>query len=360
MDGVCPKEPPIDLPPKTEIVVPEGYCITCEITRTYIDIADKYIDTISGLLVDPVRVLFTALISLWIVYSSIKFIAGNHTPQKFFMECIFVLIAFGLLTSVEGAELVKSIYKTSLDVMAQLSIVAITAGDSAPSLKPGETPFIQMIRATEKGISGVLAAAFEFFQNGAFYDARTYIYPALIIVPYALVVVLLFAKIVVSIFRLMILALSAPFLIMAFGFPWGRDLAKKGIISTVSSVMVMFATAAAVGLLLFGVNEFYPVGAFDKKAFQGDPYGSDSQLLAVIVLGWLGTGLMREGISLANTLTGSLLNDQASGTITGGVGASAGLAGAGGMFATKKLAGAAVPAAKLAMKAAKVAKNTLG
>ena len=217
-----------------------------------------------------------------------------------------------------------------------------------------------MVRATERGIAGILASAFEFFQRGAWWDPRTYLYPLLIIVPYVFVVALFFAKIVVSIFRLMLLALAAPFVIMSFGFPWGRNVAQQGLISTIASVMVMFATSAAVGLMLFGVNQFFPAGAVDKDSFSGDPYAGHSQLLAVIVLGWVGTGLMHEGISIANTLTGSMLKGDAAATISKGTMASGALAGAGGTAITKKLAGAAGPAAKLAMKAASVAKNTVG
>jgi len=57
-------------------------CFSCEIVETYIGVADTYIDGISVLLVTPVKILFIALAGLWIVWSGIKFVLGNITPQK--------------------------------------------------------------------------------------------------------------------------------------------------------------------------------------------------------------------------------------------------------------------------------------
>ena len=296
-------------------------CFTCGIAKTYIDLADKYIDLISALLVLPIKVLFISLTSLWIVYSGIKFITGNNTSQKFFLEALFVVIAFGLLTSVHGAELVKTTYKVSLELMANLSLIAFEQQTIAAATSD-EGDFVRMIRAAENGVGGVLKIGFKEFSDGKKYSPSTYVIPILLIVPYMFVIILYFAKVVVSIFRMMMLAIASPFLIMALGFPWGREIAKRGLMTAIAAIMVLFAASAAIGLLIFGVAETFSPADFEGADFSLVDPESTGAILTIIALGWLGTGLMHESISLANSLTGAFLNGSAAGVITRGIGAS--------------------------------------
>ena len=51
-----------------------------------------------------------------------------------------------------------------------------------------------------------------------------------------------------------------------------------------------------------------------------------SDLLVVIVLGWMGVALMTEGVGLANSITGTALSNTAAGLLSAGIGGSAAFA----------------------------------
>ena len=133
-------------------------------------------------------------------------------------------------------------------------------------------------------------------------------------------VVVFFSKIVVSIFRLMMLGVLAPFLVMFFAFGWGRGMAISGLRTLLSSVFVLFAASVSVGLLLYGVDSL--VEGLGRDDVSGTNLLSSSYL-TVLILGWLGVALMTEGIGLANSITGTILSNTAAGIITAGVTGSA-------------------------------------
>ena len=203
--------------------------------------------------------------------------------------------------------------------MGDVATVAFTLGPQAPSVE-GEG-FRALMETGEKGVRRIFVFGFSKFSSGNWFQFSTYILPVLIILPYFMVVVVFFSKVVVAIFRLMMLGTFSPFLIMCFAFSWGRPMAISGLKTALSTIAILFAASAAFGLLLYGVSTL----TLDPASLE-KPKFLEGNLLVIIALGWMGVALMTEGVGLANSITGTALSNTAAGIMTAGIAGSAAMA----------------------------------
>ena len=128
-----------------------------------------------------------------------------------------------------------------------------------------------------------------------------------------------FSQILVAMFRLMMLALLAPFLVAAFGFPWGRPMAFAGLRTALGAVMVLFAATAAVSLALSGINSLEIKEIKDADLIKDIATLTNAKFVLMIIMGWLGASLMMVGTELANSIVGTLLTNTAAGMMTAGM-----------------------------------------
>ena len=288
-------------------------CITCDSLDLYAELSKGYIEAVSLALYDPVLTVFASLVGLWVVVSGLQIWLAMVSPVHIMRDFLGIIIAFGLLTA-QGGEFVSNIYESSLDLMGGAALIAFTVGPNAPPL---ESDGIRgMMEATENGVSTVFIAAYDVIADGNFLSPTSYLYAFLLVLPYFAVIALFFSKIVVSIFRLIMLGIFAPFLIMFFAFGWGRGMAIAGLKTLLAAIVVLFAAAASVGLLLYGVG----IILGDGSSLGAD--GSDlleTKYLTLLILGWVGTALMTEGIGLANSITEATLSNVAAGIISAGI-----------------------------------------
>lgn len=144
------------------------------------------------------------------------------------------------------------------------------------------------------------------------------IYALLLILPYFLLLVVFFAQVVVSIFRVMMLAACRPILMMCFGFGWGRGMAFTALRTLFAAFMVLFGCTVAVALILYGVKTLN-IGdpAMGTSIIETMSF-SNPKLLIALALGWLGTAFLAEATSIANSVTHSQLTNQAAAVITAG------------------------------------------
>ena len=291
-------------------------CISCEAMDTYSDLAGSYVASMSEALAGPMQTLFVALLGLWAAVTGLKIMLGEQSPTVVFKDVFFIILAFGLMKS-QGTELIANIYNLSLTLMGDVATVAFSLDKQAPPVK-GEG-FSALMRAGESGVRGVINYGLEYFSKGSWNKLSTWILPILLILPYFMVVVVFFSKVVVAIFRLMMIGTFAPFLIMAFAYSWGRPMAISGLKTLLSTIAILFAASAAFGLLLYGVDRVFSVESIDLKT----PAFQQSDFLVVIVLGWMGVALMTEGVGLANSITGTALSNTAAGILTAGIAGSA-------------------------------------
>ena len=294
-------------------------CFTCGALDEYNRLAEDYIYALGDVLYNPLVTLFLALVGLWAVITGFKFWLAMVSPMHVIRDVVAIIVAYSLL-SAQGGTLVANIYTASLDFMTGAAITAFSIGPGVPD-GGGGAGIVGLMRTTEAGVAGVFSGAADVISSSSRWNPMPYVFAAALVIPYFYVVVLFFSKIVVSIFRLMILGILAPFLIIFFAFGWGRDMAISGIRTLVSAVFVLFAASISVGLLLYGVDNL--VTDLTREEISGEGLLS-SRYLTVMMLGWLGAALMTEGIGIANSITGSLLSNTAAAVIAGGVSATAG------------------------------------
>ncbi|GAK46696.1 membrane protein [Tepidicaulis marinus] len=310
-------------------------CFTCDVVNEYVTLANAFTQDLSEVLVDPMWVIFLSLAGLWITVHGIKMILGKADLLSLAHEFVFVVIAATLMAG-QGPTLVNQIYSTSLSVMGGAAGAVLST--ASISEKTGVTSSSAEVAASASGISNidgmqklvwvaetgvvkVFGLATEIMAQASLTDPTPLIYAGLIALPYILLLVVYFAQVVVSIFRVMMFAALSPILMMLLAFGWGRGMAMTGIKTLFASFMVLFGATVALAVCLYGV-----------KALAVAEYGANtptevlsltsSTLWVAMILGWLGTAFMAEATGMANSIAGSQLTNQAAAVITAGVTAS--------------------------------------
>lgn len=310
-------------------------CFTCDVVHEYVTLANAFTQDLSEVLVDPMWVIFLSLAGLWITIHGIKMILGKADLLSLAHEFVFVVIAATLMAG-QGPTLVNQIYSTSLSVMggaagAVLSTASISEKTGVSSVEAEVTPgasgisnvdgMQKLVWVAETGVVKVFGLATEIMAQASLTNPTPLIYAGLIALPYVLLLVVYFAQVVVSIFRVMMFAALSPILMMLLAFGWGRGMAMTGIKTLFASFMVLFGATVALAVCLYGV-----------KALAVAEYGANtptevlsltsSTLWVAMILGWLGTAFMAEATGMANSIAGSQLTNQAAAVITAGVTAS--------------------------------------
>lgn len=349
-------------------------CFACEITDQYVRLANQFTQDLSEVLLGPMWAIFLGIAGLWIVNHGVRMVIGRPDVAGLFHEFIFLVIAAGLLGG-QGPELVNLIYEAALSTISGAASVVLSVG-SGVSVQIGAS-----IAEAPRGVSGIsglegMSSLVWIAHNGVFQVfrmAQTMLSQAtltnptpilmavLTVLPYALLLIVYFAQVVVTIFRVMMFAALSPILMTALGFGWGKDIALNGVRTLFAAFMILFGATIALAICLYGVKELGIAENPESVRAISKVLRLDSPILWVaIALGWLGTAFMAEATGMANSIAGSKLSNQAAAVITAGAmgsglyllnqsrgqwgGATANVAGAAGSAAAYG-AGAAISAA---------------
>ncbi|WP_155801816.1 hypothetical protein [Magnetospirillum molischianum] len=199
---------------------------------------------------------------------------------------------------------------------------------AADSQNSGQSGLLDLAAQGEMAAARVIQAASAIASAGSAMNILNYLYAAILVLPYLLLVVAYSSQVVVAIFRATMVGVFAPFLFMAFAFGWGRGMAQSGAKTLLASILVLFASTAALSLTVFGVNN----SILEPSDLTGDRINqfasiTNPEFLVVMFLGWMGTALLTEGTSIANSIAGTMLTNTASGIMTAGISGSAAAAG---------------------------------
>ncbi|WP_341702087.1 type IV secretion system protein [Ferrovibrio sp.] len=301
---------------------PEHACHTCEIVATYVDLANSFTQEISDALVVPMQVVFLSFVGIWIVVQGYRLALTRATIHDLGKEFIYVIISWMLLATT-GPELVNRIFQVALQIMGAAAAVALktankTAEWPAPNSSSIGAGMTDLVSAAESGVVGVFGMAQNLAASAAWNNWLPVIYAVVLIVPYFLVLIVYFSQVVVSIFRITMLATISPYLMLGFGFGWGRPMALKGLNTLLSSFMVLFGATLALAIMLYGVTSL-EIAA--PQSVDGLNNILNPNYLVAVALGWLGTAFMTEATGIANSITGSALSNSAAGVITAGAAA---------------------------------------
>lgn len=250
--------------------------------------------------------------------------------QEFIKGLVLISIT-GLLLSSKAEGLISYVYDSALSIMSSSSAVAfdVAGGNDAVNTTADSnyTGLARLAEAAQIAYVKVFQIAWAVASSGSLMNALNWIYALLLIVPYFLLIAAYSSQVVVAVFRAMMVAVFAPFLFVGFAFDWGRGMAKSGFNTLLASIMVLFASTAALALAVYGVaNIEVPPDMLTGKNLKAFVSITNPQFLTILALGWIGTGLMAEGVSIANSIAGTALSNTAAGMMTAGA-ATVGLAG---------------------------------
>ena len=298
----------------------DGTCWTCAPLETYVDLTGDFVDRLGDALHDPMLILYSSLSALWIVVSGTKLHFQMTTIHKVIEDLVYISITGLLLGSLAGG-LIASVYTSSIDIMGAASSAVFSL--AANERSSGYSGLAALAANGELAVAKVIQAAKVLVDSGSMMEPQYFLYALILALPYVLLVIVYASQVVVAIFRATMVGVFAPYLFMAFAFGWGRAMAQSGAKTLLASILVLFANTAALSLTIFGVNS----SILDPADLIGDRIKqfasvSNPDFLVVLFLGWMGTALMTEGTSIANSIAGTLLTNTASGIMTGGVAAS--------------------------------------
>ena len=191
-----------------------------------------------------------------------------------------------------------------------------------PATDSEYTGLVALAAAGEKAVFTVFKIASAVASAGRLMNPVNWIYAAFLVIPYFLLVVAYSSQIVVAIFRAMMVAVFSSFLFLGFAFDWGRDMARSGGKTLLGAVLVLFASTSALALTIFVVNKI-PVDPDDlsKEALNAFASLTNPDFILILALGWIGTALMAEGVSVANSIAGTALTNTAAGIMMAGAAA---------------------------------------
>lgn len=344
-------------------------CFTCDIVVEYVGLANAFTQDLSEALLTPMWLLFGALVGVWIIVQGLRMVAAQATIIDFGKELVFVLIA-ALLLSGQGPELVNNLYAVSLKMMGAAAGIALKVGGQGDSIAADSAKIgggmEWLVRTAESGVRQVFGLAASIASKARMTNPLPIVYAIALIVPYFLVLIVYFSQVVVSIFRVMMLATLSPFLMLGFAFGWGRGMAISGVRTLLTAFMVLFGATAALAVMLYGVNSL-DIG--NRNFNPSDVSVLDSKYLLALAMGWLGTAFMTEATGMANSISGASLNNTSVGVITAGAagtaiailskvkggGAAQLLGGAAGWSASKAAQGAGYGAGMIGDQAGRIA-----
>lgn len=310
---------------------PDAACFSCGLIEKYVDLANRFTQDLSSALVVPMWDIFLAGIGLWVVMRAFLLAVGLSDIRRLGVEILHVIIAAFLL-SCQGPELVNSLYSLTLTLMGGASsfIFSVasagthldglsTLSSSAAAGPDAMRAMVGLTRVTEEGIGKVFNTTDNIFDTASMTSPMPILYGLLLVGPWLFIIFHFSSKIVVAIFRVIMVSALSPLLMVMFAFDFGRGMFWTGLRTLFASFMVLFCATCAVALCLYGV------ASLDLDTDEAISI-TNPDLVAAIALGWMGTALLMTGVEIANSIAGAALSNVAAGMLTAGMFASSALA----------------------------------
>ena len=243
------------------------------------------------------------------------------TIEDIAREFTLLIIAAFLLAG-QGPNLVNHLYSASLSMMGSAANVALQVGHhtaiSSNDLSTLGTGMHALTCTVEKGAKLVFKTSSYIAHAGSGLNPMPWVYSLILIFPYFLVVVVYFSLVVLSIFRIQMIAILSPFLMLGFGFPWGRNMLQSGLKALVGTFMVLFGGTAAVAVMLYAVSGLFPHGVPTLQEAENMASIYNEKFLMTLMMGWLGLAFMAEATGMTNSITGTSFTNSASAIISTG------------------------------------------
>ncbi|MDP2699935.1 hypothetical protein [Thalassospira sp.] len=285
--------------------------------------AKDFVVSLSDVLSDGMIKVFIAVVAVWLMVQGIKMILGRADLASLCREIFFVILAGGLLAGQrvdlagEGSGLVITIYDMAIGSMtAAASTVLIAAGNvSGTDWTAGGTDHYSgvtlLVFASERGFMKVLDVGFELWKSLSVGNLTGPLTGVLIIIPWFLLIVVYFSQVMVTLFRVAVIAGLAPFVMLGVGFQWSQGMVWKGLKSLMAAGMVLYGSTLAIGICLYAVSSLEIHTGINPGSFF-----TSNGFLAVI-LGVMGTVFVTEATAVANSIAESQFTNTAAASMAG-------------------------------------------
>ena len=281
----------------------------CKVFSRFVELGESFTTNLSTVLQPGLRDIFLSAVGLWVLWQAILFFSSKKTPGQLLVDFAPIALA-SILMGTHGSQLIITIYNLALATMSGAASLAFAVGGDAVTTTGEYSSLNNLATLAEDGLDRAFSAAEIVWGMGSLYSPVAWILSGFIMFFYFLIVVVFIGQLIVAVFRLIMLSLLAPFLIMAFAFGWGRSMAFSGLRTLLATVVVVFASTSALAIALYGAQ------SIDPKLIE-DPNLSDPQILTAIAMGVIGSALMTEGVSTANSVTQSSLTNTAVAVMSG-------------------------------------------
>lgn len=294
---------------------PDSEYLSARIIQEFVDLANEFTTDLSIVLIPGLQSIFIALVGIWAILSGVKVMFGTVNVRDFFKDFMYVCISYLLLFS-QGKTLVYTLFNTAFSVIGSAASMVINSGAKLEDT-PEASGFASLAISVEEGMSQVVHMAMSIAAEWSVTNPLTILYAVALILPFILLLLGYMSQIVIAIVRLILLASFSAYLMLAYGYEWGREMAKEGIKTLLSTFIVLLGSTVAVSLVIYGVTrlEIGKTGSLDVETVSL----ADPAYLFALLIGWLGTALMVEGTAQANSISKSALTNNAAGIMTAGV-----------------------------------------
>ena len=309
------------------------FCLTCPVVGKFGDITHELLGKLAIILQVGMVNIFIMAFPLWFVFAIFQTAIGESSIQKIIRDFIYAIIAF-ILLKVYGSDIVGGLYKLSLDIIGSTAQLTFIHGE--PAVHPESQSYsvsgiVNLVYTVEMAVKSVFLLGWNLILKASgFIDTiviSVCVFAGLFI-PYFGILAVFFSKVLIAMFRVMMLAIFAPLIMFCFAFNWGRSMAASAAKTLFSALLIIFACTASMALLIYGAN----VIADEFDFTQGlDLNKVWPQIFILAMLGWAGIAFMLDAVGIANSLSGSVLSNLGAGMLTAGMGSMA----AAGMRAAK-------------------------
>ena len=298
--------------------------------------AAGYVGSLADLMQEGMLSIFILSLPIWFTVSGIKLLLKKTDWGTLSYDGLFILVAFTLL-AINGSAIVSGVYQIALELMGSTASLAFLGESQIQNYASNyhNPQIVDLMYTVESAIGNVFDLAVQMmtipaFLGGDFYGKEMKVeIPNLagitmgvfLIIPYFIVLVVFFAKVVMAVFRVMMLALFSPLAMYCFAFGWGRGMGVKAVKTAFAAIMILLACTAAMSMLVYGAAQVETARIAAENFTEFEKVWRDYLLL--IALGWLGTAFMAEANGLANSLADSALSNAGAAIITAGAGATA-------------------------------------
>ncbi len=295
-------------------------CFTCKAVLLYQERSGEYIQTISETMLTPMTALFVSVAALWVVIQAYKLLLGIANPFDIAREFFFLSVSWIFLNS-QAQGLIITVFNTTIDIMGSAASVVLQDSIDSSETARNASGLSQLVAVSELGMRTILNVGWAVAASWTITNPLTILYALFLIIPYFILMIIFFSHVVVAIFRVMVVSAFSPFLILAFGFSWGREMAYAGLRTLLSSIMVLFAASLALGSIMYGVSSLDILEP--GKDIASDATFANPEFFLAVALGWMGSAFMTEAVGIANSITGSALSNTSIGILTAGMASTA-------------------------------------